>query len=262
MRYSKYLKKIYISLYDFSDEIIVAEFPKCGGSFLSLTLAHFQALSNDNVNPSIYSINSFVRDLDQIQPLSFFKKSKSNISKTHKNYSKNFKNIVCLTRDPYEVMNSYYRHLKIRGKIQKKITLLDFVKAPKYGISAYCIFLESYYEAPLQSNIMFVKYEDLLKNTYEIIREILLLFKGKDINNFEKEKRNLIFNLNSKKSYNNIENILWKYDKRRKEISIDKGSFITPQNKISSQKKDKKVDEYIQKFISKLPIFTHMGYVK
>ena len=190
MRYSKYLKKIYISLYDFSDEIIVAEFPKCGGSFLSLTLAHFQALPNDNVNPSIYSINSFVRDLDQIQPLS------------------------------------------------------------------------SYYEAPLQSNIMFVKYEDLLKNTYEIIREILLLFKGKDINNFEKEKRNLIFNLNSKKSYNNIENILWKYDKRRKEISIDKGSFITPQNKISSQKKDKKVDEYIQKFISKLPIFTHMGYVK
>lgn len=253
MKFSSYLKRHYISLFDFSDEIVVAEFPKCGGSFLSLTLAHMHAFSDDKYYPSIYAFNSFVRDLDQIQPFSYLKKNKSKISKTHKHYLKNFKNVVCLTRDPYDVMSSYYRHLNIRAKIDKNMSLIDFVKSSKYGISSYCRFLESYCKAPLQSTIIFVKYEDLLKNTYKIIRDILLIFKGQDINDLSIEKRNLILNKNSKKAYSEIESTLWNYDVRRNEISLSNGSFINNQKNNISYKRDRLVDEYIKNFILKSP---------
>lgn len=163
--------------------LVVSEFPKCGGSWLSCILANLLNCHGNSSGIYIHPFNMYSRVVDI--DLAKTSRGKSimlhNLSpdsyliKTHAPFSINFQRIVCLYRNPISVFQSYYR-MCLSQNIIKDMSPLAFVKHRKFGVSAYNRFYVSYLNSSENSKIQFVDYDDLKRNTAAIVSQISNIF--------------------------------------------------------------------------------------
>ncbi len=224
--------------------IVLAEFPKCGGTYLHSILNTLISYENKNFNYSNISTFSKGMDLDMIKPNRYRNvinsyTQKQLLIKTHQHYSKCFHKVICLYRDPIEVFKSFYNMRK--SYLNNKLTFSRFIRG-KSGVKSYIKFYQTYLNTPQKVRIMFVDYKDVISKT-ETIKDILYFIFGILIDEKEIEK---IIKANNKQIAIEEEAIYAKYDMRRKlypqikftnnkrynyEIDIEEINFITEETR-------------------------------
>ena len=194
--------------------VILAEFPKCGGTYLHSILNTLLSYENNEINYSNISTFANGLDLDMIKPVRYKSvinsyTQKQLLIKTHKVYSNSFHKIICLYRDPVEVFKSFYNMKK--SYFNDELTFSTFIRG-KGGVNSYIDFYKSYLNTPPYVRIMFVNYKDLISKT-ETIKDILYFTFGVSI---EDKVIESVIKRNTKQRAIMEEAIYAKYDLRRK----------------------------------------------
>ena len=107
------IKKLFLKASGIQRHVILAEHPKCGGTFLHSILNTLLAIEPDKIEHNNLSTYSYSPDLDMI-PFYSYKNCLSNYSnkilvvKTHMNYVSTFNKVICLYRNPVDVFKSYF----------------------------------------------------------------------------------------------------------------------------------------------------------
>ena len=114
----KNINNYFLSKSGIERHVILAEFPKCGGTYLHSILNTLISNENKNINYSNISTFSNGIDLDMIKPNRYRSvinsyTQKQLLIKTHQQYSKSFHKVICLYRDPIEVFKSFYNMKKV-----------------------------------------------------------------------------------------------------------------------------------------------------
>lgn len=148
--------------------IYVLEYPKCGGTWVSNLIRCYLGVKKEYGNSRIVKKNSVIQ--------------------RHELFNKNHKNVIVVLRDPRDVITSYYYH----ELYHKQSTIIDYIDYKPYDETgnferyiqeklsnpdrtfpffSYSDFVESFKN---KNSILFIKYEDLHKDTYGIFKKIIL----------------------------------------------------------------------------------------
>ncbi len=221
--------------------IILAEFPKSGGTYLHSILNTLLSKQYKDVNYSNISTFSNGMDLDMVSPLNY--KSvidnytrRQILIKTHKKWNSGFQKIICLYREPVAVFKSFYNMKRSYG--YKPSSFSEFIRGER-GVKFYTNFYESYLNTPQYVRIMFVNYDEVIKSS-QLISDILYFTFGilidKEEINYVQKNNNFNKALDSEIRYE-------KYDLRR----IDNRSIKFVGNKKFNNEIQQKDIEYIKK---------------
>lgn len=162
-----------------NNDIYIVEFPKSGVTWLSCILANVALLESKRQEIANYtSTKMYIADIHMGNDISdsIYSTPPVRFIKSHAKYNYNYRNIIYLSREPADVMKSYYNYLIGYGKI-KDIDFQDFYKNKKYGIHAWKKHVNSWL-TPAYNEKAFhlIKYEDLLLDTKNEIHNLNLNF--------------------------------------------------------------------------------------
>jgi len=176
----------------YRDEFILgASFPKSGNTWFRFIVSNVNNLiGNFNEEINFHTIRYFSPEIRHNRNLNNAKiiDNFPIFLKTHFPYNFKFKKYksVLIIRKPEDVMVSYYVYLQDE-KFKKLPPLSKFIKHWRYGIPAWVNFHKSWYK----HYDYLIKYEELLKDPFKVIKEMYLYF-GYDIpDNIIKEALNL-----------------------------------------------------------------------
>ena len=234
--------------------LIVAEFPRSGGSWLCSVLASaINSISVKQVFTHPISMHEYVIELDKLRGISdikdalFHSPPHSTIVKTHHPYSSHFQRVVCLHRDPVQSLKSHYSMLANSGLINpKSFSPLQFVESKWFGCDAYNYFYKSYLiRSTLGSRIMFIDYDQLLANPLKILSSILSCLTTSCLPH---DQLSTLIESSSLDKYKSLEYAYLEYDLR---FYLRGGSHFRNIGFTSSMIKwDENVEEYIRKHTS------------
>lgn len=156
------------------NDFYLVEFPKSGITWLSCLLANMAlSASGRKEIASFYGISQFVPDIHKTRYIAdpVFNVPPVRFIKTHHSYSSDYIFIIYLTRNPLSVMKSYYRYTSEHGKQWKDFD--SFVRDKHYGIRAWKRHVSSWISPKeLIHRIHLIRYEDLIDNTHNELKEI------------------------------------------------------------------------------------------
>ncbi|WP_296623727.1 sulfotransferase domain-containing protein [Marivirga sp.] len=159
--------------------------------------------------------------------------------KNHELPKKEYKNVIYCIRDGRDAILSYYHMLKNTGKSDLRISDL-YQSDGKTPFGNWNEHVQSWLDNPFDSNIIFIKYEDMLTDKVKEI-EGLASFLG--IENYDAK---LIAELTSFESMRKMENgIGW--SRRKKLKKFEKGSFFVRKGKVgeySAEVDGRVIDEF------------------
>ena len=160
------------------DDVYIVEFPKSGITWLSTIITNINLLqTGERQFATFFNIDYFVPDIHvskDIHITPIWEYPKYRFIKSHDKFNPNYKRVIYLIRNPYNVMNSYYSFAK--NYMDFKGSFEEFVKNPHYGIDAWCYHVNSWL-TPSNKFIQMhlIRYEDLLDKG---IQEILELYEN------------------------------------------------------------------------------------
>ncbi len=179
--------------------ILINEYPKCGATWLRNLLSETIGVNKNRGNWNKYKIMGFV--------------GKNSIIQRHWKFKTNAYRTIIVLRDPRDVLNSFYffenyyvdnnRTLsKIRGDINDSDTkniekYLPFKiekpqeSTPQFSYSKFWDFYKN------DKSILFVKYEDMVADTYKELKRVLKFIGYSNIG--EEKIKQIIDNNNIKK---------------------------------------------------------------
>lgn len=176
-----------------SQDVFIAGFPKSGNTWMQNLLSGVlfgistellpDRLTQDLV-PDVHYKKYYKRFLD------------FNCFKTHNLPKKNYKRVIYLVRDPRDVIVSYYHFLKNLGK---DVDFKNMIISENGELSQWKAHVNKWKENPYNSEIMILKYEDLLINSMREMKRVTkfiniersdeVLFRAIDGNTFEKMRK-------------------------------------------------------------------------
>ena len=80
---------------------------------------------------------------------------------------------ILLVRSPERVMISYFHDCAYRQRVYNEDNISNFIRDPIFGIKNYIDYVEFYYNEIQPFNHIIVTYEDLRRNTFENLKNIL-----------------------------------------------------------------------------------------
>lgn len=164
------------------DHILITEFPKSGLSFFCMLLItyHHKLKGNLEVEGTLFNQNLFIPDVDvgyRNQGTKLFNKFK--FLRSHTRGLDFIKRAICIVRNPFDVMCSYYRY-----SVEKERNFIgsfeDFLNYKKIGLEAWKKYHYSWLEKNTLNEFILLKYEDLKKGKDF---EEFLKITGIEINN-------------------------------------------------------------------------------
>ena len=183
--------------YNFFADYLFISYPKTGRTWLRVLVGyyislHFDLLNNKNFSTSYILKPRKFRKINKSIPYIFFSHDDKPHLKKIKNQKSNKKtyynkNIIFLYRDPKATCVSQYFSLTKRSdKYFNSIS--DFVKDNEYGPNNYINYLNIWAKEKNNiKNILFISYEELLKNPNDSLIRILEFIGIKSVNrNFVK----------------------------------------------------------------------------
>ncbi|MBL86697.1 MAG: hypothetical protein CMO82_08585 [Winogradskyella sp.] len=238
----------------FNDEdVFIIGYPKSGNTLLQHIVAHLVYGLRNDAPKSL--INSCVTEFYN-NPV-FFRHDKRHFFKSHELPKKEFKKVIYIIRDGRESIRSYYY---MRKNLNEKASLDEmYLSGGDSFVGTWNNHLAMWHKNPYNASILYLKYEDLIKDkTTEILKICNFL-------NLERSKEDIVkvFDATSFENMKKMENsyswqVVRSYRTWKKE-----GSFVR-EGKTSGFKKDKAVnDSSLKQFVElSKQMLTHYGYLK
>lgn len=181
-----YLRKKFINP---KTEFYIISFPKSGRTWLRFFLSKYFYLNFNR--PEGLDFRSFFKN-KKIPRIGFThcEAHKKNKFTEVKIIVKKFyeKKVIFLYRDPRDVIVSHYfqytkKDFQYNKDVEKKITLSDFIRHPKLGISRIVYFMNFVYEQKdFFNKFIMISYEDCQKDAFVCFNKILNFLDIKNIN--------------------------------------------------------------------------------
>lgn len=236
LRYLKYKKALPKN--PMHDDIYIVEFPKSGITWLQHLIGNIELqLANKNESITFYNHHKYMPDIHQVGS-SFLKRyGERTFIKSHAEYNPYYYFVIYLMRNPFDVMVSYYNFMLRFGYNQ---TFEKFVKDPNYGISKWKKHINSWnYNQLSAQRIHFIKYEDLLQDTENLLKDLYLNI-GVNLDD------NILKNSIHKSSLNQMKNFEEHYKKHNINYNF---SFVGKEGKI---KKNELLTDGIKDYIKNI----------
>lgn len=148
------------------DDVFIVGYPKSGNTLLNHIIAHLYYGMNENTSRTI--INLLVPDTHSNSH--YFRINEKCFFKSHDLPSPKYKNVIYVVRDGREALLSYYHMIKGQGKL---ISLEELYKGEVLpGDSLWKEHVELWHKNPYDSNILWVRYEDLINDKMEQLKRI------------------------------------------------------------------------------------------
>ena len=225
-------KKIkHCSLYfcNLERHVLIAGFPKTGNTYVHYLINNLLKIGSE-VQPEYSYVSSYIKspDLDMIpiyklNPILNTFNKQPLLLKTHNEYHSSFQRVICLVRNPVSTFVSLYNYELTFYENSYKNFKSFLLK--RDVINQYKNFYKSYLNAKLSSRIVFLNYEDAIKNA-QVLKDIIFLIYGVNLDlKYIKE----IMQACSKKRALDIEELYIKYDKRNKlrgKIFVNNKNFL------------------------------------
>ncbi|ANV84728.1 hypothetical protein AWQ21_10265 [Picosynechococcus sp. PCC 7003] len=168
------------------EDIFFVSYPKSGTTWLQFIIANLlkkddkEIIDFNTVLKYVYATKTRDRLLSKNPGERIIKSHDVFLSKHHKKYRK----IIYLVRDARDVYVSYYHYL--RKHLSSDMTFSEFLRKEDIYPSRWHTHVESWIEQP--NVVLIIKYENLLKNTYEEVCKVADVF-GKGRFNEEKIRK-------------------------------------------------------------------------
>lgn len=210
------------------EDIFLVGYPKSGNTFLQHIVSHLYY--NLNYNQSRSLIETLVPDIHSSKYYS--RLNDTCFFKSHGLPNDRYKNVIYIYRDGRDALVSYFHMLNGKGK---KISIDElFIK----DLSIYpCMWhehIENWLQNPYKANILYVKYEDLIRdpcNTFESIAKFIGV-------NYTDETINYSISQTSFGMMQELENSDKFWNKRKKDKGWKEGKNFVRKGKIGSYKEE------------------------
>ncbi|WP_456377842.1 sulfotransferase domain-containing protein [Lutibacter sp.] len=155
----------------FPDDTFIVSYPKSGNTWVRFILANL--IYGDKEDITFHTAKKFIPDYeahkDELVDL-----KRPRIIKSHSLYKQEFNKIIYIIRDVRDVYISYYHYLKKR--LPKEKTISEFIIDIDNKDDRWANHYNSWATNKTE-NILIIKYEDLLDNTFYEINKILDFMK-------------------------------------------------------------------------------------
>jgi len=149
----------------------VISYPKCGRTWLHVALGKVFSCIKGFQDKLILDSN-FIYGID-IFPYFYHDHSDKNRSIVENKTKYSSKSIIFLTRDPVDVVWSYYLHCKHRTK-KFKGSFSKFIESERYGIEKVVLFYNIWFKNSLiPYQFMDIRYEDMSKNMNVVLQYVV-----------------------------------------------------------------------------------------
>lgn len=155
------------------NDIIIAGYPKSGSTWFRFLL--YEILTGKDA--TFEEVNNFIPTIGK-QFNRNIKIDNHRYLKTHESYRKEYNKTIVIIRDVRDVIISEYYYNKKMGHINSKMTLSNFIQLFVYRqtnrFGNYNENVRSWidYKTQHPQNVLFVKYEDLKKDTVSKFKEV------------------------------------------------------------------------------------------
>ena len=148
-------------------DVYLVEYPKSGVTWLSFIIANLLIKYNElPLKTNFYNVDDFVVDMSNesnIENWPPYKIPGYRFIKSHDQVRLDFRKVVYLWRDPFDVMRSYYTMSK--GLHEFKGSFPSFVESKKYGIFRWVEHVHGWlYNSSRQQKILFINYENMMND--------------------------------------------------------------------------------------------------
>lgn len=161
-KFQKYFKKSYRIQ---ENDIFIVSYPKSGNTWMRFLIANALYPKKD-IN--FYNIHELIPELDYAKK---DKMSLRSIFKSHSIYNQKFRKVIYIVRDGRDVYSSYYHYLK--PNMPKDMTFKNFLVDEKYKLGFWSDHVTSWLNEWDEENFILVKYEDLLSNSENELKNVL-----------------------------------------------------------------------------------------
>jgi hypothetical protein len=205
-----FLKKIFTPSVEYtlkSSDVFIVSYPKSGNSWVRFLIANYiteAPIDFNNVQSLIPDIESTPDKINNI-------KHSPRFIKSHSAYNAQYPNVIYIARDGRDTAVSYYYYHILIGKIDKNMDFrtyfYDFFLKGNLKFGGWGEHVNSWKSA---SNVLFIKYEDMLRDTEKEFKKIL---KYSELE-FNTEKINKALNNSSLKNMQQTESMNHDYLKQ------------------------------------------------
>ncbi len=163
----------YISQVNDSNNLYLIEFPKSGITWLTNILIELHCKSlGIKVKATYFNHELFIPDIHvsyKYNPPKLF--NLCHFIKSHESYNPIYRHVIYIIRNPYSVMDSYYRYQTINDKYIGNIS--EFIRDKRYGIKKWATHVKGWLFEHNHYKLQIIRYEDLLKSPNETINRLL-----------------------------------------------------------------------------------------
>jgi Sulfotransferase domain len=158
----------------FPDDVFLVSYPKSGNTWTRFLIAN---LLYPERNPDFTNINELIPDPEALSKRHLARLQRPRVIKTHQYYHPNYKNIICIVRDPRDVaVSEYHFHRKRRVyadnfPIEEHVRRFVAGESTLYGSWGENIasWLATRAGTP---RFLLLRYEDMIENTVRELRKI------------------------------------------------------------------------------------------
>jgi estrone sulfotransferase len=176
----KKIKRILKSIFDFSknkndiqklrtfkDDTFIVSYPKSGNTWVRFIIANLIYGEEEEIN--FHKAKQFIPDFE-VHHQDIENLNRPRILKSHSLYNPSFGKVVYIVRDVRDVYISYFYYLK--NKLPENKTISEFIREIDTKEGGWARHINSWIQNK-SKNILIVKYENLLNNTFLEIKTIV-----------------------------------------------------------------------------------------
>lgn len=163
-----------------NDDVFLVSYPKSGNTWLRFLIGNY--LTNGivdfkNSHHIIPDVHFNPEDIDKIV-------SRPRFIKSHASFDKRFKNVVYIVRDGRDVAVSYFYYLRKTGHVLQGTSFEEYFNdqfvTGQMPFGDWGVHVGSWLAAK-KVNLIMIKYEDLMVDTFKVFSEVLSALKIKNI---------------------------------------------------------------------------------
>ncbi|MBF0282130.1 MAG: sulfotransferase domain-containing protein [Zetaproteobacteria bacterium] len=157
----------------FQDDVMLTSYPKSGNTWTRFLVANLVSA----IPVTFKNIEEIIPDIYLWDNVHLLSSKRPRIMKSHEYYNPRYRKVICIVRDPRDVVVSYWFHKTKFNKIDKDTTLDDFVdkfiSGELDGFGSWGENVGSWLGARNNdSSFLLVKYEDLLSDSLQEMKRI------------------------------------------------------------------------------------------
>ena len=146
-----------------NDDVYLVSYPKSGNTWLEFLIANVNVLmSNKRININFFNIHQYIADIHTCRNISdpILEFPGYRFIKSHSEFNPYYGNVIYISRDPRDVMLSYYHYLTRLGFFQGSIT--DLIASNQYGIVRWVMHVDKWFnKSSASTGFIHIRYEDL-----------------------------------------------------------------------------------------------------